>query len=206
MAALATGLTVLSDKKNLIAHPAWCIIGVGSGLAFSCHLFAGGCMLALFSMSLWPYLLDLLSYHPSTVILAVGMETYFILTSVSALVTGHDFMPGLSLLLNERPGLLVLLSVGLVVTGIQKYWTISNNNSLAPRFRRRSSRNSEISFFGSVWRRLSTISEVSSSEETSDDDTFEEEENITAKVDLERDLPIMKDKESRRFLSRMQKG
>lgn len=201
MAALATGLTILSDKKNLITHPAWCVIGVGSGLAFCYHLFAGGCMLALFSMSLWPYLLELLSHHSSALVLVVGMETYFILTSSSALVTGHDYMPGISLLLNERPVVLMLFSVTLIATGVQKDWMVSNDNLLPARFRRRSRHNSQISFFGSVWRRLSTINEESSSEEISDDDAFS-----TAKIDLEHDLPIMKDEESRQFLSRVQKG
>lgn len=209
MVALATGLAVLSTKKNLIGHPVWCAIGVGSGLAFCCYSFTGGCVLALFSMSLWPHLLELLLYHPSTLILTVGMVTYFILTSASALVTGHDIMPGLSLLLNGRPVILMIISIALIVMGIQKRWMFGSNNLLvAPRSRHRksSSRSSQISFFGSVWRRLSTIDEEGSSDNTSDDDAFEDEVTTAKKKDFKQDLAIMKEEAGKRFLGLVQKG
>ena len=208
MVALATGLTITSSKKNLIGHPVWCIIGVGSALSFCYHSFAGGCVLAMFSLSLWPYLLELLSYHPSSLVLAVGMETYFMLTSASALVTGHDIIPGLSLFLNGRPIVLVLLSVILIVVGVQKRWMIIDNPLVTTRLRRRksSSRSSQVSFFGSVWRRLSTIDEESSTEEISDDDNAFEEEVTTTKKNLKPDLPALKDEEGKRFLSIIQKG
>ena len=202
------GLTTISSKKNLIGHPVWYIIGVGGALTFCYHLFAGGCVLALFSMSLWPYLLELLSYHPSSLVLTVGMETYFMLTSASALVTGHDVIPGLSLFLNRRPIILVMLSVALIVVGVQKRWKIIDNPSviIRSRHRRSSSRSSQVSFFGSVWRRLSTIDEESSTEEISDDDDAFEDEVTIAKENLKPDIPALKDEEAKRFLSIIQKG
>lgn len=211
MLALATGLTIISSKKNLIGHPVWYIVSIGSGLLFCYHSFAGGCVLGLFSMSLWPYLLELLSYHPSPLVLAVGMETYFMLTSASALVTGHDVIPGLSFILNGRPIVLVLLSVTLIVVGVQERWMVTDSPSVTTRLRRRksSSRSSQVSFFGSVWRRLSTIDEESSTEEISDDDdAFEDEVTslTTPKENLKPDLPALKDEEGKRFLSIIQKG
>lgn len=207
MVALATGLAVLSSRKNLIGHPVWCVIGVASGLAFCYHSFAGGCVLAVFSMSLWPHLLELLSYHPPPIVLAVGMETYFILTSASALVTGHDVVPGISLIFNGRPFVLLTISIVLIAVGIQKRWMFSNDPVVIAKRRRRrsSSRSSQVSFFGSVWRRLSTIDEESSSDETSDDNAFEDEV-ATAKKILKRDLPTLKDEEGKRFLTLIQKG
>ena len=208
MLALAIGLAIVSSKKNLIGHPVWYIISVGSALSFSFHSFVGGCLLGLFSMSLWPYLLELLSYHPSPIVLAVGMETYFMLISASALVTGHDIIPGLSFFLNGRPIVLVLLSVTLIVVGIQERWMIIDNPSVTARLRRRksSSRSSQVSFFGSVWRRLSTIDEESSTEEISDDDNAFEDETTTAKENFKLDLPSLKDEEGKRFLSIVKKG
>ena len=207
MLALATGLTIVSSKKNLIGHPVWYIVGVGSGLLFCYHSFVGSCVLGLFSMSLWPYLLELLLYHPSPLILAVGMETYFMLTSASALVTGHDVIPGLSFFLNGRPIVLVLLSVALIVVGVQECWMVTDNPSVTTRLRRRksSSRSSQVSFFGSVWRRLSTIDEDSTEEISDDDDAFEDEVT-TPKEKLKPDLPALKDEEGKRFLNIIQKG
>lgn len=207
MAALATGLTVLSSKKKLIGHPVWCVVGVASGLAFCYNSFAGGCVLALFSMSLWPLLLELLLYHLPPLVLAVGMETYFMLTSASALVTGHDVIPIVSLIFNGRPIVLMILSIVLIIVGIQRRWMFSSNPLAAarPRRRRSSGRASQVSFFGSVWRRLSTIDEEDSSEETSDDDAFEDEAT-TAKKSLKDNLPALRDEEGKRFLGLVQKG
>ena len=207
MVALVTGLTVLSSKKGLISHPVWCVIGVASGLGLCYHSLAGGCVLALFSMSLWPLLLELLTYHPPSLVLAVGMETYCVLESASALVTGHDAIPGLSLIFNGRPAILMTFSVALIIVGIQKRWMLSDDPLVAVKSlrRRSSSRSSQVSFFGSVWRRLSTIVEESSSEETSDDDAFENE-TLTAKEKLKNNIPIMKEKECSRFLTLVQKG
>lgn len=207
MMALATGLTVLSDKENLISHPVWYAVGLGSGLIFSYHLFVGGCVLALFSTSLWPSLLELASCHPSTLILTVSLVTYFTLTSMSALVTGHDSIPGVSLLFDESPVVLMILSVAIVVLGVQKCWLFNNNPLVRGRpLRRRSrSRSSQISFFGSAWRRLSTITEENLGEEDSDNDDAFEDEAITT-MNLIYDLAIVKGREGERFLSVIQKG
>ena len=208
MVALATGLAVISSKRNLISHPLWWIIGVGSALLFSYHSFAGGCVLALFSISLWPYLLELLVHHPSPLVLSVGMGTYFILTSASALVSGHDVIPGLSWLLDGRPIIFLILSIALIMMGAQNVWFISSSPSFAARLRRRrsSSRSSQVSFFGSVWRRLSTIEEESSTDEMSDDDDAFENENPSIKISLKPDIPALRHKEIKRFLSITQKG
>ena len=207
MIALATGLMVLSSKKGLISHPVWCVIGVTSGLGLCYHSFAGGCVFALFSMSLWPTLLELLSYHPPSLVLAVGMETYCMLTSASALFTGHDIVSGASLIFKGRPAILMTFTVALIIVGIQKHWMFSNDPLVAAKSlrRRSSSRSSQVLFFGSVWRRLSTIAEESSSEEISDDDAFEDKE-ITAKERLKNNLPAMKEEECKRFLTLIQKG
>ena len=206
LGALATGLVVISSKKNLIGHVMWWIIGVASALSFSYHSFAGGCVLALFSVSLWPYLLELLLHHPSSLVLSVGMATYFMLTSASALVSGHDDIPGLSSLLYGRPIIFLIISISLIVMGVN--WFSSSNPSIAARLRHRrsSSRSSQVSFFGSVWRRLSTIEEESSSEEISDDDDAFENENPAIKIGLKPDIPALKHEETKRFLSITQKG
>lgn len=208
MIALATGFAVLSEKKNLTSHPVWCVVGLGSGLAFYHQSFAGGCMLAIFIMSLWPHLLDLFPFHSSALVLTVGMGTYFMLTSASAIATGHDVIPGVSMLLDGEPAILLLCSIALVVAGVQNHWIINNSPSVVVKpHRRKSSRHgSQISFFGSAWRKLSTIDEESSSEGFSENDDAFEDEITTDNHRVEYDVSTLKDEEGERFLSLVQKG
>ena len=212
MLALCTGLVIISDKRHLVGHPVWCCIGIGSGLAFcllpSSRAFTAGCCLALFCMSLWPHVFECVLHHPPFPLVSIAMGVYLVLIMIHALVTGHDYIPGVSALLSGRPVVLMSFVLGVIVLGIQKVWVpISTTpQQSGPMQRRRSSRNSYVSFFGSAWRRLSTVSEESSSDETSDTEDVIEDEVISREENVLERLPVLKEVEYKIFLSVIRQG
>jgi len=211
MLALCTGLAIISDKRHLVGHPVWRCIGVGSGLLFcllpSSRAFAAGCCFALFCMSLWPHVFECVLHHLPSPLLSIAMGTYLLLIMIHASVTGHDYIPGVSALFSGRPIILMSFVLVAIMLGIQKRWvpTSSQPQQLGPV--RRKSRNSYVSLFGSVWRRLSTVSEEASSDENSGvDDAFDEDEVISPKVNLQDHLQGLMEIEYKSFLSVVRQG
>jgi len=218
MFALCVGLAIISDKEHLVAHPVWCCIGVGSGLALcllpSSRAFAAGCCLALFCMSLWPRVFECVLHQPSFPLMSIAMGVYLFLIMLHALVAGHDFVPGVSVLLSGRPVVLMSLVLTSIVLGIQKRWVPATpiaQQSGSMQHHKSSRRNSYVSFFGSVWRRLSTVDEETSSDETSEnEDIFNDDvisqEVVSSEVNILKHLPGMKELEYKAFLSVVRQG
>jgi len=215
MFALCVGLAIISDKKHLVTHPVWCCVGVGSGLALcllpSSRAFAAGCCLALFCMSLWPYVFECVLHQPPFPLISIAMGAHLLLVMLYCLVTGHDYIPGVSVLFSGRPVVLISFVLATIVLGIQRRWLpITTTAQQSGTVQRRRSHNSYVSFFGSVWRRLSTVDEESLDEASDNEDLFDDEvisrEVISSEVNMLERLPGLKELEYKIFLSFIRQG
>ena len=172
MGSLTVGLILFGHQWELISSPAW----AGVGLIFSMILyfaktytaFFGGQILAIYAMSLWPMLSKrFVNFHAGKAI-PLAMTVCFFLVLLSVWVVAYNFVPGGTVTRERSDAMLVLtiLMIGFASRSVRQ----TDSNKRIPKRKAESLKRAtlkgsqreggkRVTFFGHVFRRLSTISE-----------------------------------------------
>ncbi|EDO41752.1 predicted protein [Nematostella vectensis] len=120
--ALALGVTL--STSSWTSSGAWSLVGVSGAAALykapGFGSYAGGLVLAVYVMSIWPAMIDRLFCRPSARTLALANLTYVILTLGSVWVVAYNFVPG-GEYTRERTD--VLLGVAMAFVGTDELLT-----------------------------------------------------------------------------------
>ena len=120
---IALGVGVFLSRYNWTSNLFWWLIGSGGAalLYFAPRYlsFIGGLMLGVYTMSIWPAMIDRLFCRPVASTLTLANLIYIILTLGSVWVVAFNFVPG-GVYTRERTH--VLLGITMVLIG--KYNTV----------------------------------------------------------------------------------
>ena len=115
---IALGIGVLLSRYNWTSNLFWWLIGSGGAalLYFTPRYwsFIGGLMLGVYTMSIWPAMIDRLFCRPVARTLTLANLVYIVLTLGSVWVVAFNFVPG-GEYTRERTH--VLLAITMVLIG-----------------------------------------------------------------------------------------
>ena len=123
---VALGVGVLLSKEKWTSNILWWLIGsVGATLLYfaSRHwAIMGGLILGIYTMSIWPPMIDRLFCRPVACTMALANLVYIVLTLASVWVVAYNFVPG-GEYTRERTH--VLLAVTMVlISKLQKFFAM----------------------------------------------------------------------------------
>ena len=183
MLSLTVGLVVFGHQRDLQTSPAWTVVGLLSALGLyfltSYTAFFCGCILAVYTMSLWPLLSKRVSNFPAGKVLFFTSLTFIFLFLLSVWVVAYNFVPG-GTITRERTDAMLIIIVLMIGAASQTIQHRKKKKNKTPdrrahhtrsemlRKRRLSQAGNQVMFLGRVFRRLSTVSEESEEEEDND--------------------------------------
>ena len=107
----------MSHRSDKLSGLTWHAIGLASGLGLyfleSYFAFFEGCLLSLYTASLWPHISRRLTHYPPGQALSVAILTWCTLCVASVWIVAYNFVPGGSLT-RERTDVLIVVVVFLV--------------------------------------------------------------------------------------------
>ena len=216
MGSLTVGLVLFGHQWQLLSSPAWTIVGVLFSMvlyfAKSYTAFFGGQILAIYTMSLWPMLSKrLVNFNPGKAI-PLAMTCCFALVLLSVWVVAYNFVPG-GIVTRERSDAMLLLTVLMigfasrnVRQGDSSMSQSKKNMKKAESLKRAVMKmgqregEKEVTFFGRVFRRLSTITEEG------DEDWSETEKGSQTHQARAREVHVAEETEGQKFHNRVIKG
>ena len=201
MLMLTVGLVMFGHQGDLLGSPGWLLLGLASAMVLyfmhSYLAFFGGCILAIYTMSLWPHMVKRLTAFPVGKALSFAILTFIVLFLLSAWVVAYNFVPG-GTVTRERTDVLLVITVLLIGLGSRKVGP-SGGQSEAKSGGSKSKKGdkSERSSSLKTGRRLSTISEERS-------ETDEAEESVHKA--RSREMFLVEGKEYHHFREKIVQG
>ena len=114
----------MSHRTQRLAGLSWHIIGLASalGLYFLTSYFAffEGCILALYTASLWPHLAKRVTHYPPGQVIPLALLSWGLLATASVWVVAYNFVPG-GTLTRERTDVLITVTIFLVAIASRNY-------------------------------------------------------------------------------------
>ena len=198
MLMLTVGLVMFSHQGDLLGSPGWLLLGLASAMVlFFMHsypAFFGGCILAIYTMSLWPHIVKGLTAFPVGKTLSFAVLTFIVLFLLSAWVVAYNFVPG-GTITRERTDVLLVITVcliGLASRNVEPSGTQPEAKSGESKRKK-----SEHTPSSKSVRRLSTISEERS-------ETEEVEESVHKA--RSREMFLVEEKEYHHFHEKIVQG
>lgn len=118
---VALGVGVLLSKEKWTSNILWWLIGsVGATLLYfaSRHwAIMGGLILGIYTMSIWPPMIDRLFCRPVARTMALANLVYIVLTLASVWVVAYNFVPG-GEYTRERTHVLLAVTMVLIILGL----------------------------------------------------------------------------------------
>ena len=171
--------------------------------------FFGGQILAIYTMSLWPMLSKRFVSHSPGKAIPLAMSVCFVLVLLSVWVVAYNFVPG-GIITRERSDAMLILTT-LMIGFASRNVRQSDSNAMQSKKRRAESlkraamkedqgNKKQITFFGRVFRRLSTITEEG------DEDWTETEKGSKTHQARAREVNMSEEIEGQKFHNRVIKG
>ena len=124
---IALGVGVLLSRQHWTSNLLWWLIGsAGAAMLYFAPLywsFVGGLILGVYTMSVWPAMIDRLFCRPVARTLTLANVVYIVLTLGSVWVVAYNFVPG-GEYTRERTH--VLLGITMVLIGRSKVIFVGN--------------------------------------------------------------------------------
>ena len=214
MGSLTVGLVLFGHQWQLLSSPAWAAVGIVFSMvlyfAKTYTAFFGGQILAIYTMSLWPMLSKrFIQFHPGKAI-PLAMVCCIALVLLSAWVVAYNFVPG-GVITRERSDAMLLITtllIGLASRNVRQ--TDSASAKLSKHHKSESLRRAaikgnreeekQVTFFGRVFRRLSTITEEG------DEDWSETEKGSKTHQARAKEVNVAEDLEGQKFHNRVING
>ena len=216
MGSLTVGLILFGHQWQLLSSPAWAAVGVVFSMvlyfAKTYTAFFGGQILAIYTMSLWPMLSKrFISHNPGKAI-PLAMTVCFIFVLLSVWVVAYNFVPG-GIITRERSDAMLILTT-LVIGFASRNVRQKDSKAIQSKKRRAESLKraamkegrkdqgdkKQVTFFGRVFRRLSTITEEG------DEDWTETEKGSKTHQARAREVNVAEEIEGQKFHNRVIKG
>ena len=216
MGSLVVGLVLFGHQWQLLSSPAWAVVGVVFSMVFyfakTYTSFFGGQILAIYTMSLWPMLSKrFVHFHPGKAI-PMAMFCCFLLVVLSAWVVAYNFVPG-GTITRERSDAMLLITtliIGFAARNV-RHQARSSSVTLSKKHKaeslkraamkgRQGEEDKQVTFFGRVFRRLSTITEEG------DEDWSETEKGSKTHRARAKEVNVAEDMEGQKFHNRVIKG
>ena len=207
------GLVLFGHQWQLLSSPAWTAVGVVFSMvlyfAKTYTAFFGGQVLAIYTMSLWPMLSKrLVNFNPGKAI-PLTMACCFLMVALSVWVVAYNFVPGGTITRERSDGMLVLTTLMIGIASRNVRQPDSDAALLKKKQRAESVKRMKVSqkdgekqvtFFGRVFRRLSTITEEG------DEDWSETEKGSKTHQARVREVNVAEEEEGQKFHNRVMKG
>ncbi|CAI8002702.1 PGAP2-interacting protein [Geodia barretti] len=117
MLGLVLGVVLMSHRSDKLGGLTWHAIGLASGLGLyylqSYFAFFEGCLLSIYTASLWPHLSKRLVHYPPGKVLSLAILTWVLLCITSVWIVAYNFVPG-GTVTRERTDVLIAVMVFLV--------------------------------------------------------------------------------------------
>lgn len=208
MLAATVGVILFGHQTDLLTSWMWTIVGVVFSmiLYFMCSYtaFFGGIILGVYTFSLWPLLAKRSANFPPHKIIPLSMVVVIFYMLLSAWVVAYNFVPGGTLTRERSDVMLVMLvlSCGLASRN-------SSSSQLQPKHENQpnqlqlTKKQSKITLFGRVFRRLSTVAEEAEGDEAVTDNT---PSPLDTHQLLLKQVSEAEEKETQKFHSKILKG
>ena len=170
--------------------------------------FFGGQILAIYTMSLWPMLSKRFINHSPGKAIPLARTVCFLLVMLSVWVVAYNFVPGGTLTRERSDGMLILttLMIGFASRNVRQ----PDSNAILLKKRKAEALKkakvnekggeNQVTFFGRVFRRLSTITEEG------DEDWAETEKGSKTHQARAREVNVAEEEEGQKFHNRVMKG
>ena len=214
MGFLTVGLILFGHQWQLLSSPAWTAVGVAFSMvlyfAKTYTAFFGGQILAIYTMSMWPMLSKrFVNFHPGKVI-PLAMTCCFVLVALSVWVVAYNFVPG-GTLTRERSDAMLILTTLMIGFASRNVRQADSKSMLAKKRKTEALKRAvlkgsmvegekQVTFFGRVFRRLSTITEEG------DEDWTETEKGSKTHQARAREVNMAEEEEGQKFHNRVIKG
>lgn len=117
MLGLVLGIVLVGHRSDRLSGLIWHSIGLASGLGLyfleSYFAFFEGCLLSIYTASLWPHLSKRLTHYPPGQVLSVALFSWAILSVSSVWIVAYNFVPG-GTVTRERTDVLIAVVVFLI--------------------------------------------------------------------------------------------
>ena len=124
MAGLVMGVVVMSRRTQRLSGLAWHAIGLASALGLyfltSYLAFLEGCVLSLYTTSLWSHVAKRVTHYPPGHVLPFALLSWCLLGAASVWVVAYNFVPG-GTLTRERTDVLLAVTIFLVMVASRDY-------------------------------------------------------------------------------------
>ena len=172
--------------------------------------FFGGQILAIYTMSMWPMLSKrFVNFHPGKVI-PLAMTCCFVLVALSVWVVAYNFVPG-GTITRERSDAMLILTTLMIGFASRNVRQADSKSMLAKKRKTEALKRAvlkgsmvegekQVTFFGRVFRRLSTITEEG------DEDWTETEKGSKTHQARAREVNVAEEEEGQKFHNRVIKG
>ena len=114
----------MSHRTERLAGLSWHIIGLASALGLyflqSYFAFFEGCILSLYTASLWPHLAKRVTHYPPGKVIPLAVLSWSLLSVASVWVVAYNFVPG-GTLTRERTDVLITVTIFLVAIASRNY-------------------------------------------------------------------------------------
>lgn len=214
MGFLTVGLILFGHQWQLLSSPAWTAVGVAFSMvlyfAKTYTAFFGGQILAIYTMSMWPMLSKrFVNFHPGKVI-PLAMTCCFVLVALSVWVVAYNFVPG-GTITRERSDAMLILTTLMIGFASRNVRQADSKSMLAKKRKTEALKRAvlkgsmvegekQVTFFGRVFRRLSTITEEG------DEDWTETEKGSKTHQARAREVNMAEEEEGQKFHNRVIKG
>jgi hypothetical protein len=216
MGSLTIGLILFGHQWQLLSSPAWAAVGVVFSMvlyfAKTYTAFFGGQILAIYTMSLWPMLSKRFVSHNPGKAIPLAMTVCFSLVLLSVWVVAYNFVPG-GIITRERSDAMLILTtlmIGFASRDVRQRDSkaIQSKKRRAESLKRAAMKEGrkdqgdkkQVTFFGRVFRRLSTITEEG------DEDWTETEKGSKTHQARAREVNMAEETEGQKFHNRVIKG
>lgn len=214
MGSLTVGLILFGHQWQLLSSRAWAAVGVVFSMvlyfAKTYTAFFGGQILAIYTMSLWPMLSKRFVSHNPGKAIPLAMAVSFLLTLLSVWVVAYNFVPG-GIITRERSDAMLILTtliIGFASRNVRQGGgdskAVQSKKHRAESMKRAGMKdqgdNKQITFFGRVFRRLSTITEEG------DEDWTETEKGSKTHQARAREVNVAEETEGQKFHNKVIKG
>ena len=117
MLGLVLGTVLVGHRPDRLSGLTWHSIGLASGLGLyfleSYFAFFEGCLLSIYTASLWPHLSKRLTHYPPGQVLSVAVFSWALLSVSSVWIVAYNFVPG-GAFTRERTDVLIAVVVFLI--------------------------------------------------------------------------------------------
>ena len=214
MGSLTVGLILFGHQWQLLSSRAWAAVGVVFSMvlyfAKTYTAFFGGQILAIYTMSLWPMLSKRFVSHNPGKAIPLAMSVCFLLTLLSVWVVAYNFVPG-GIITRERSDAMLILTTLIIGFASRNVRQGGGDSKVVPSKKHRAESmkragmkdqgdNKQITFFGRVFRRLSTITEEG------DEDWTETEKGSKTHQARAREVNVAEETEGQKFHNKVIKG